>query len=262
MYIYIYIYNYIPQYSDTELIQDGIGDKVGIAIQSLATFVTSFVIGFYRGWKMAFVLLSVVPLLIIMGGILGKLMSTLSVKGQAAYAAAGAVAEEVISSIRTVAAFSGEKHEGKRYAVGLGNALKTGIKKAHVTGLSIGFTMLILYGSYALAFWYGSTLVDSGEMTAGSVTTVFFAIVMGAFALGRASPSFTAFAEARGAAYKVFEVIDRVSPIDCFSDKGQFPSNVQGKIEFKNVKFSYPTRPDIEVRMKRMKKSEMFAILF
>ena len=72
---------------------------------------------------------------------------------QNAYARAGAVAEEVISSIRTVAAFGGEKKEVARYAGELGAARTIGIKRGIVTGGLLGAVMGTFFGSYSLAFW-------------------------------------------------------------------------------------------------------------
>ena len=77
-----------------------------------------------------------------------------------------------------------------------------------------------MLSSYGLAFWYGSKLVESGEMDAGKVTTVFFAIIIGAMAVGQATPNLSAFASARGGASHIFHVIDKESEIDPFSEDG------------------------------------------
>lgn len=95
------------------------------------------------------------------------------------YAAAGSIAEQVFSGIRTVVAFGGEKRELTRYKNKLNDAYKIGVKKAFVTGTGLGFMMLIMFGSYGLAFWYGSILVVRGELTGSQVLNVFFALIMG-----------------------------------------------------------------------------------
>lgn len=59
-----------------------------------------------------------------------------------------------------------------RYQKNLEDAKNVGIKKAISANIAMGFTFLIIYLSYALAFWYGSTLVLSEEYTIGSVLTV------------------------------------------------------------------------------------------
>lgn len=59
-----------------------------------------------------------------------------------------------------------------RYHKNLEQAKKMGMKKAVSANIAMGFTFLMIYFSYALAFWYGSTLILSGEYTIGSVLTV------------------------------------------------------------------------------------------
>uniref|UniRef100_A0A8C6V1U9 ATP binding cassette subfamily B member 1 n=1 Tax=Neogobius melanostomus TaxID=47308 RepID=A0A8C6V1U9_9GOBI len=230
---------------DVYKIQEGIGDKVGLLLQAMSTFVASFIIGFIQGWKLTLVILSVSPVLGIAAGLFGKVLTTFTSKEQTAYAKAGAVAEEVLSAIRTVFAFNGQDKEIKRYKVNLEDAKNMGIKKAISANIAMGFTFLIIYLSYALAFWYGSTLVLSDEYTIGSVLTVFFVVIMGAFALGQTSPNITAFASARGAAHKVYSIIDRVPTINSYSEEGFKPDNIKGNIEFKNIHFCYPSRPDV-----------------
>ena len=72
---------------------------------------------------------------------------------QKQYAGAGAVAEEVLSSIRTVFAFSGEKKEVKRYNLKLKMASRLGLKKGFFTGILTGMLFFLLFAMYSLAFW-------------------------------------------------------------------------------------------------------------
>ncbi|XP_062395061.1 ATP-binding cassette, sub-family B (MDR/TAP), member 4 [Sardina pilchardus] len=228
-------------------INEGIGDKLGMLIQSLTTFITGFVIGFVKGWKLTLVILSISPLLGIAAGLIAKVMTTFTSKEQTAYAKAGAVAEEVLSAVRTVYAFGGEKKEIERYNGNLVDAKNLGVKKAITVNMAVGFTYSIMYMSYALAFWYGSTLIIAGEYTIGSVLTVFFAVIIGAFSIGQTSPNIQAFSSARGAAFKIYEIIDNKPNINSFSDEGHKPDHIKGNIEFKNIHFSYPSRTDVKV---------------
>lgn len=59
-----------------------------------------------------------------------------------------------------------------RYQKHLEVAKKIGIKKAISANISMGIAFLLIYASYALAFWYGSTLVISKEYTLGNAMTV------------------------------------------------------------------------------------------
>uniref|UniRef100_A0A8C5CCE9 ATP-binding cassette, sub-family B (MDR/TAP), member 4 n=1 Tax=Gadus morhua TaxID=8049 RepID=A0A8C5CCE9_GADMO len=195
---------------DVFKIQEGIGDKMGTLIQSFTTFFASFIIGFVNGWKLTLVILSISPLLGVSAALFSTVLTSFTSKEQSAYAKAGAVAEEVLSAIRTVFAFNGQDKEISRYSKNLEDAKRMGIKKAVSTNIAMGFTFLIIYLSYALAFWYGSTLVLSEEYTIGTVLIVFFTVLIGAFSLGQTTPNFQAFASARGAAHKVYNIIDNV----------------------------------------------------
>uniref|UniRef100_A0A3B3BHS7 ATP-binding cassette, sub-family B (MDR/TAP), member 4 n=1 Tax=Oryzias melastigma TaxID=30732 RepID=A0A3B3BHS7_ORYME len=232
---------------DVYKIQEGIGDKVGMLIQSVSSFITAFVIGFTKGWKLTLVILAVSPALGISGALFSKVLTSFTSKEQSAYAKAGAVAEEVLSSIRTVFAFSGQNKEIERYHKNLEQAKKMGMKKAVSANIAMGFTFLMIYFSYALAFWYGSTLILSGEYTIGSVLTVFFVVIIGVFTMGQTSPNIQTFASARGAAHKVYHIIDNKPIIDSYSEDGFKPDFIKGDIEFSNIHFNYPSRPDVKI---------------
>lgn len=64
-----------------------------------------------------------------------------------------------------------------RYNKNLEEAKRIGIKKAITANISMGAAFLLIYASYALAFWYGTSLVLSGEYSIGQVLTVSVAIL-------------------------------------------------------------------------------------
>ncbi|XP_065485891.1 ATP-dependent translocase ABCB1-like isoform X2 [Caloenas nicobarica] len=233
--------------SDVSKINDGIGDKIGLLIQSLTTFIAGFIVGLIRGWKLTLVILAVSPVLGASAAMWAKILSSFTDKEQAAYAKAGAVAEEVLAAIRTVIAFGGQEKEIKRYHKNLEDAKRMGIKKAITSNISIGAAFLLIYASYALAFWYGTTLVLNDDYSIGKVLTVFFSVLIGAFSIGQTAPSVEAFATARGAAYAVFNIIDNEPQIDSYSETGYKPDCIKGNVEFQNVYFNYPSRPDVEI---------------
>ncbi|KAM6411604.1 ATP-dependent translocase ABCB1-like isoform 2-T7 [Pluvialis apricaria] len=232
---------------DVSKINEGIGDKIGLLVQAVTTFVAGFVVGLIRGWKLTLVILAVSPVLGLSAAIWAKVLSAFTDKEQAAYAKAGAVAEEVLAAVRTVIAFGGQEKEIKRYYKNLEDAKRIGIKKAITSNISMGAAFLLIYASYALAFWYGTTLVIADDYTIGNVLTVFFSVLVGAFSIGQTAPSIEAFASARGAAYAVFNIIDNEPQIDSYSETGYKPDHIKGNVEFQNVYFSYPSRPDIEI---------------
>ncbi|CAG2221419.1 ABCB1 [Mytilus edulis] len=164
---------------DLERVREGIGDKLSLLIQFVAQFFAGFAIGFYKSWNMTLVMMSLTPLLAILGGYFSALMQNFAKREQALYADAGSVAEEVISCMRTVVSFNGQKQEVKRYGKSLEETKQIGIKKSMVTGLLLGSLYLVMFGDYALSFWYGNEQVkkfitSNGEdgITPGTVLTV------------------------------------------------------------------------------------------
>ena len=93
----------------------------------------------------------------------------------------------------------------------------------------------------------GGRLLASGEMKAGTVLTVLFAVIIGAFSLGSLGPRVEAFAKASAAAQKILQTLARVPTIDSLVESGDKPDDVKGNIELKNVSFIYPARPEVIV---------------
>ncbi|CAF3318444.1 unnamed protein product [Rotaria socialis] len=232
---------------DVDKIHDGIGDKLGATAQFIASFLTGFTLGFVYGWKLALVILSIAPLLFISAALFARLASGLTAMELKAYGRAGAIAEEVFSSIRTVLSYGGQEREEKRYEKHLEDAKKNGIKKGAINGITIGTVWFLIYGAYALAFWYGAKLIREDHYNVGDVFIVFFSIIIAVFNLGQASPHIQALGQARAAAYLVWEVIDAPCKIISDSETGVTKDDLAGDIRFSDVHFSYPSRSTVKI---------------
>ena len=82
--------------------------------QHFTTFTAGMVIAFTYSWKLTLIMMAVSPINAAVVTLSGRFMVKLTLKVRSKYAAAGAIAQEVISSIKTVAAFGGESKEMKR----------------------------------------------------------------------------------------------------------------------------------------------------
>lgn len=229
---------------DTFLIQDAIGEKVGMCIQLLSTFFGGFIIAFVRGWLLALVMLSSIPPVAVAGAIVSRIMTNLSSRMQAKYGDAGDIVEQTIGAIRTVVSFHGEKQAITTYNKFIRKAYESARREGAVSGLGVGSVMGILFCSYGLAVWYGSKLIVDRGYNGGLVINIMMAVMVGAMSLGQASPSITAFAEGQGAAYRLFKTIERQPDIDVYDTTGIFLEDIKGDVELKDVYFSYPSRPE------------------
>lgn len=230
---------------DVAVIQAGMGEKIATIIQLASTAVAGFAIAFAGSWKLTLVVLSTAPALALVGGFFGKFAAEATVRGQKSYAAAGAVAEEALTLFRTVVAYGGEATEAAKYERLLRRAARDEERRSHLMGVSIGISMLIMLSVYGLSFWYGGKLVRDGDVTSGAVVTVFFAIIISAMGLGQTAPGISAVHAARGAAPRVFDVIERASAIDPLDDAaGVVPPAVDGRLALREVGFAYPSQPD------------------
>ncbi|XP_035418388.1 ATP-binding cassette sub-family B member 5 [Cygnus atratus] len=234
---------------DINTIHEGIGDKICIFVQFFATFLAGIVIGFIHGWKLTLVILSVSPLLAASAAVWSTLLASLTAKELSAYAKAGAVAEEILTAIRTVVAFNGQQKALAKYDANLELARSAGVKKSITTNVSLGVSQFLIFGSYALAFWYGTKLTaeEKENYDIGHVLIVFFCVLVGAFSLGQAAPNLESVSNARGAAYEVYRIINKKRLIDSSSKEGYKPDKIIGEIEFRNIHFSYPSRPDVKI---------------
>lgn len=233
--------------TDTQTIQDGISEKFGLLVMCVGQFISGYIVAFVKGWRLAVIMLATVPLLVGCGSAMGFLITKFTLKVQDAYADAGSVAEQVFAGLRTVYAFSLQERFAKLFDKELVKARRMGIRRGLVLGFGFGTFMFVLFATYGLAFWYGSRLVKQGVMDGPGVLVVFFGMMMGSFALLQLPPNLSAVSSACGAAYRIYATIDRVPDIDPDSELGEAPEKIIGDIEFRNVAFKYPTRPDLTI---------------
>jgi ATP-binding cassette subfamily B (MDR/TAP) protein 1 len=219
---------------------------------AISQFIASFIVGYITSWQLSLVLTAMLPLLGVGGWFMAKAMD----QGQAtneSYVNAGAMSQEILKEIKTVASFANFDHEKERYKTYIEDAMNNGIKQGFKAGFGIGFIVFIVYNSYALAVGYGSYLIANGSTNrnsgnafgAGEVIVVLFSIIFGCFSLGQATPHINAIFCACRSARSLFHLLSREPKIDLSSSKLKPDKNLfKGKIIFEDICFAYPSKPN------------------
>ncbi|XP_047963176.1 ABC transporter B family member 20-like [Salvia hispanica] len=231
--------------SDVLLIQSALSEKVGNYIHNMATFFSGLIIGFVNCWQIALITLATGPLIVAAGGISNIFLHRLAENIQDAYAEAASIAEQAVSYIRTLYSFTNETLAKYSYATSLQATLRYGILISLVQGLGLGFTYGLAICSCALQLWVGRSLVTHGRAHGGEIVTALFSVILSGLGLNQAATNFYSFEQGRIAAYRLFEMITRSS--STVNHDGLTLPSVQGNIEFRNVYFSYLSRPEIPI---------------
>ncbi|KAL5865632.1 hypothetical protein ACOSQ3_003146 [Xanthoceras sorbifolium] len=230
--------------SDIIVVQDALSEKVGNFMHYISRFIAGFIIGFARVWQISLVTLSIVPLIALAGGVYAYIATGLIARVRKSYVKAGEIAEEVIGNVRTVQAFSGEERAVRLYREALANTYKYGRKAGLAKGLGLGSLHCVLFFSWSLLVWFTSVVVHKQIANGGDSFTTMLNVVIAGLSLGQAAPDISAFIRAKAAAFPIFEMIERNTISKAYSKTGQKLDKLYGHTEFKDVSFSYPSRPD------------------
>ncbi|KAI9149936.1 Leptomycin B resistance protein pmd1 [Paramyrothecium foliicola] len=234
--------------SNGKLIQAGISEKLGLVIQGLSAFIAAFVLAFVTNWKLTLITGCIAPVTIIVMIIASSFEAAFEIKILNWNAKAGSFAESVLASARTVQAFGLRSRLVKNLDEYLVESVKLGRKKNPILGLLFSSEYFIMFAGVGLCFWQAIGMLSRGEVKeAGDVFTVLMSVIIAAASLTAITPYLIDFTRAATAAAELFRLMDRKSIIDPLNESGEKPSDIQGNIEFRNVCFSYPMRPDTKV---------------
>ncbi|KAG0461714.1 hypothetical protein HPP92_022011 [Vanilla planifolia] len=232
--------------SDSFVIQDALSEKLPNFLMNCSTFVGGYVISLALMWPLPLAASPTVALLVIPGLIYARVLLGLSRRIQAEYSNAGLVAEQAVSSIRSVYAFSAERCSMEAFSAALDSSVGLGIRQGLAKGVAIGSNGII-YSIWAFVTWFTSQLVMQHSLNGGTAFVAGSIILFGGIALGTSLTNVRYFGEAISAAERIREVIQRKPAIDSESGEGDVLETVAGRVEFREVRFAYPARPEIEV---------------
>ncbi len=236
--------------ADVALLQDTFSITLAEFFRQIITLVVGLGILFFKTPKLTFFMLGVMPVLIIGAIIFGKFIRKLSKQTQDQLALSNIIVEETIQAIATVKAFTNEIFESKRYSDTQQAVVTTALKAATYRGAFVSFIVFAIFGSITAVFWYGATLLAEGSLTSGDLISFIIYSMFIAGSIGGLGNIYGQIQKAIGASERVLEILGENSESEATynSEKSITKQDlIQGNISFKDVRFSYPTRTDVEV---------------
>jgi ATP-binding cassette subfamily B (MDR/TAP) protein 1 len=202
------------------------------------------VISLSFGWKLALVCISVVPVLLACGFYRFYMLAAFQQRSKAAYEGSASYACEATSAIRTVASLTREADVWTVYHSQLEEQAHSSLMSVIRSSTLYSMSQALVFFCVALGFWYGGTLLGKHEYSTFQFFVCFSEILFGAQSAGTVFSFSPDMGKAKNAAAEFRMLFDRRPAIDTWSDEGEKLDTVNGVIEFRDVHFRYPTRPE------------------
>jgi len=223
--------------ADLSQIQDAITTTLAEMIRQIIIFTGGITFLILVSGKLTFMLLT-----------FGKFIRKISRQAQDKLAESNTVVEETLQGISNVKAFVNESYEVERYNKSIREVVKIALRGAKFRGIFASFIVFCLFGVIVSVVWYGSYLVQIGEISIASMFTFILLSTFVGAAMGSFPELYATMQKAVGASERVLEILaEENEPIAMDEKKNGIKKIIRGNLEFKNVVFSYPSRKEITV---------------
>jgi subfamily B ATP-binding cassette protein MsbA len=232
--------------SDVTLVRTVLTNNVAAVLSQSVTFLGSLALMLWLNWRLTLFILALAPLIAASGAVFGARLRKLSTQVQDQLADTTATAEEALSNVRVVKAFTREPYEVERYA---SQMERTFAATMRLTVWRSAFGPLItFFGFSTLAgiLWFGGREVLENRLSAGALIAFLVYGVNIAASLSVFTGLWTQIQEALGASRRLFEIIDETPDI-CDAPQAAALPRAPGRITFENVSFAYPGEKTIAV---------------
>jgi len=237
--------------SDTTKLNGFVLSMIGVSVQSAVCLLIGIILGFYYDWRLSLISLSFLPLIVISSAAQHKMRKGLIESDEILDIESGALLSESVINTRTIFSFNMQENIVEYYREIIMRGKKSLMKQSIITGISYGFGQFIQFVTFAVVFYSGGQFIHNGTLTFGNIIKAIFCILFAAFGLGQAQQYVGNYSKAKVSLESIFSILDAQSLINPFDEKTNNSKNdaskIMGKIEFKNVSFSYPTRKDQKV---------------
>ncbi|XP_028313651.1 ABC-type oligopeptide transporter ABCB9 [Gouania willdenowi] len=231
--------------ADTTQVGDLISQNVNIFLRSTIKGIGFFIFMMGMSWKLTLVTVMGFPFIGLVSKLYGEYYKKLTKEVQTTLAEGNKIAEETISSMRTVRSFANESGEADSYYAKLLFMFQLNKKQALAYACYMWSSCISELALELAVLYYGGHLVVSGQLSSGSLISFFIYMLEMGECLSSIASVYTGLMQGVGAAEKVFEYLDR-KPVHP-ADGTEAPETCSGLVEFKSVTFAYPTRPEADI---------------
>ncbi len=196
-------------------------------------------------WKMALVMLSIIPIIAIFTLAFARYIRKLSKQVQDKIADSNIITGEGLQGISNVKTFTNENFEIKRYNTVTQEILGLAIKGGIARGAFFSFVIFCLFGAIVFIVYIGITMTLKGELPASQMMSFLMYTVFVAASIGGIAEQVAAIQRALGSTERLMDIID--GNIEKINLLPQPTDRFAGTITFNEVNFFYPSRPDFSV---------------
>ncbi|WP_323164793.1 ABC transporter transmembrane domain-containing protein [Pseudomonas atacamensis] len=230
--------------ADTTLLQSVIGSSLSLFLRNLLMVIGGVVLLFITNPKLTSIVVIALPLVIAPILIFGRRVRNLSRQSQDRIADIGSYVSETLGQIKTVQAYNHQVQDEQRFASTVEQAFETARKRIFQRAWLITLVIVLVLGAVAVMLWVGGMDVMAGRISAGELAAfVFYSLIVGS-AFGTLSEVIGELQRAAGAAERIAELLRSENIIQPPSTGlVALPARVKGELELRDVRFSYPSRP-------------------
>ena len=231
--------------ADATVMQNTVSVNLSMGLRNLVMVVGGLALLVVSSPRLTVLMLALVPPVALGAVVVGRRLSKLSKTAQDALARANEAAEEAIAGIRTVRSFAREEAEVERYGGRIWESFGVSRRRIRVVAIFIGAMNLAAFGSVSAVLWFGGRMVMAGDLSVGELASFILYTLIVAMSMSALANLWSDFARARGASERVFELLDREPVVG--AGGGGTIDRVKGQVEFIDVGFAYPVRPEVTV---------------
>jgi ATP-binding cassette subfamily B (MDR/TAP) protein 1 len=235
--------------SSTEELTGLGGQVMGGTLTFTSTIVGGIILSLAVGWKLALVCTTTIPIIVACGWLRLQILAVFDAKTRQDGRDSASYASELVKSVETVASLGLEEFVLDRYDEFLAQQSAQSLRSILSASSLYAASQSIVYLCAALAFWYGGILIEDGEYSLFQFIICFSSLISGSQIAGSIFTFAPDASKAMHAAWEVKGILERKPLISPNHNGGDLDGDLSGRsvehgtIEFKNVSFSYPSRP-------------------